>query len=76
MNSSFCLSRFGVISRIISARSRVWSGGSIVTMCSCIGSWSRYSSMMAPMSSPSSGTGNIAYGPMTELHDENVAVSR
>ena len=43
MNASLSLSRFGVSSRISRARSRVWSGGSIVTMCSCIGSWSRYS---------------------------------
>ena len=35
------LRRFGVISRMSSARSRVCSGGSIVTMCSFIGSWSR-----------------------------------
>ena len=76
MNSSFCLSRPGVINRISNARSRVCSGGSIVTMCSFIGSWSRYCSMTAPMSSPSSGTGNIAYGPTTELHDENESVSR
>ena len=27
-------------------------------------------------SSPSSGTGNVANGPTTELHDENVSVSR
>ena len=39
---------------------RVWSGGSIVTMCSYIGSWSRYSAMMSLTSSPSSGTGNVA----------------
>ncbi len=41
MNASFSLRRFGVISRMSSARSRVCSGGSIVTMCSFIGSWSR-----------------------------------
>ena len=41
MNASLSLSRFGVISRISSARSGCASGGSIVTMCSCIGSWSR-----------------------------------
>ena len=44
----------------MSARSWVCSGGSIVTMCSYIGSWSRYFSMMSLMSSPSSGTGNMA----------------
>ena len=31
---------------------------------------------MSLTSSPSSGTGNVAYGPITELHDENVSVSR
>ena len=76
MKSSFSRRRFGVMRRMSSARSRVWSGGSIVTMCSAIGSWSRYWSMMAPTSSPSSGTGNVANGPMTELHDENVVGSR
>ena len=34
-------SRFDEIRRINSARSWVWSGGSMVTMCSFIGSWSR-----------------------------------
>ena len=76
MKSSLSLRRFGVMSRISRARSRVWSGGSIVTMCSCIGSWSRNWSMMAPTSSPSRGTGNCANGPITELHDENVSVFR
>ena len=70
MNASLSLSRFGVISRISRARSRVCSGGSIVTMCSCIGTWSRYSATMSLTSSPSSGTGKVANGPMTELHDE------
>ena len=58
------------------ARSCVCIGGSIVTMCSFIGSWSRWPSMMAPTSSPSSGTGNVTNGPMTELHDEKVSTSR
>ena len=31
---------------------------------------------MSLTSSPSSGTGNVANGPTTELHDENVSVSR
>ena len=61
---------------MMSERSRVWSGGSIVTMCSCIGNVVRYSATMSLMSSPSSGTGNVAYGPITELHDENVSGSR
>ena len=76
MNASLSLSRFGVISRMSSARSWVCAGGSIVTMCSCIGSWSRQRSMTLLTSSPSSGTGNVANGPITELHDENVLGSR
>ncbi len=70
MNASFSFSRFGVSSRMINERSRVWSGGSIVTMCSLMGNWSRWVSMIAPTSSPSSGTGNVAKGPITELHEE------
>ena len=76
MNSSFSLRRFGVSRRITRARSWVCMGGSMVTMCSFIGSWSRWPSMMAPTSSPSSGTGKAANGPITELQDENVSVSR
>ena len=64
------------MSRISRARSRVCSGGSIVTMCSYIGSWSRWVATISLTSSPSSGTGNVANGPITELHDENVSVSR
>ena len=41
MNSSFSLSRFGVSNRMINARSFVWTGASMVTMCSFIGNWSR-----------------------------------
>ncbi len=37
MNSSFSFSRLGVSSRLRIERARVWSGGSIVTMCSNIG---------------------------------------
>ena len=76
MNASFSFRRFGVSSRMIKARSCVCMGGSMVTMCSFIGSWSRWLSMMAPTSSPSSGTGKVANGPMTELHEEKVSVSR
>ena len=76
MNSSFSLRRFGVSRRITRARSWVCMGGSMVTMCSFMGSWSRWLSMIAPTSSPSSGTGKAAKGPMTELHDEKVSVSR
>ena len=75
MNASLSLSRFGVISRMSSARSCVCIGGSIVTMCSFIGSWSRWPSMMSPTSSPLSGTGNVTNGPITELHEENVSTS-
>ena len=32
--------------------------------------------MISLTSSPSNGTGNMANGPMTELHDENVSMSR
>ena len=60
MNASLSLSRLGVSNRMTSARSRVWSGGSIVTMCSCIGSWSRWRATISVTSSPSSGTGNVA----------------
>ena len=37
MNSSFCFSRLGVSNLLSTDRARVWSGGSMVTMCSCIG---------------------------------------
>ena len=76
MNSSLSFNRLGVINRISRARSRVWSGGSMVTMCSCIGSWSRFRSTMSLTSSPSRGTGNVAKGPTTELHDEKSSVFR
>ena len=75
MNSSFSLSRFGVISRISSARCAVCIGGSSVGSWSLNGSSSRCCSMSSLTSSPSSGTGNPGNGPVTELHDENVAVS-
>ena len=47
MNSSFSLRRFGVISRMSSARCAVWFGGSSVGSWSLIGSSSRCSSMSA-----------------------------
>ena len=75
MNASFSPSRFGVISRMSSARWAVCTGGSSVGSWSLIGSSSRWASMSAVMSSPTSGTGNPGNGPVTELHDENVAVS-
>ena len=76
MKSSLSLRRFGVISRMSRPRSRVWSGGSMVTMCSAIGSAWRCSAIRSLMSSPSSGTGNAPKGPTTELQDENESVSR
>ena len=75
MNSSFSWSRFGVIRRIRSPRCAVCLGGSKVVTWSLNGSSSRCSSMRSPTSSPSSGTGNPGNGPVTELHDEYVAVS-
>ena len=72
MNSSFSRSRFGVISRMSSARCAVWIGGSNVSSWSLIGSASRCCSMSALTSSPSSGTGKPGNGPVGELHDENV----
>ncbi len=75
MKSSFSLRRFGVIRRISKARCAVCTGGSKVGSWSLIGSWSRYRSMSALTSSPTRGTGNPGNGPVTELHDENVAVS-
>jgi hypothetical protein len=41
MKASFSFSRFGVSRRMISDRSRVCAGASMVTMCSNMGSWSR-----------------------------------
>ncbi len=76
MNSSFSFSRFGVISRMRRPRWSVCRGGSKVGSWSLNGRPSRCSSMTALMSSPSSGTGNWANGPLTVLHDEKVAVSR
>ena len=73
MNSSFSRSRLGVSSRISSARSRVWSGWSIVTMCSFCGSRWRYRSMSSLMSSPTRGSGKSANGPATVLQAENVS---
>ncbi|CNH78822.1 Uncharacterised protein [Mycobacterium tuberculosis] len=37
MNSSLCFSRLGVSSFASTERALVWSGGSMVTMCSFIG---------------------------------------
>ena len=73
--ASFSLRRFGVISRISSARWSVWTGGSSVGSWSLIGSSSRCSSISCVTSSPSSGTGNPGNGPVTERQDEKVSVS-
>ena len=77
MNASLSLSRFGVISRISSARSWVCVGrvhrDHVLVHRQLVAVARRRSSLT---SSPSSGTGNIANGPTTELHDENVSVSR
>ena len=61
MNSSFSLRRFGVISRINSARWSVWFGGSRVGSWSLNGSLSRYCSISArrrrrPRAAPEPGT--------------------
>jgi hypothetical protein len=73
--SSFSFSRLGVSSRLRSDRALVWSGGSIVTMCSNSGSWLRFAAMRSLMSSPSGVNGSGGNGPPTAMHDENVSVS-
>ena len=75
MKSSFSLRRFGVMRRISNPRCAVWIGGSSVGNWSLNGSASRCSSMSALTSSPASATGNPGNGPVTELHEEKVAVS-
>ena len=75
MNSSFSLRRFGVISRISSARWSVCVGGSSVMIWSLIGIASRCAAISSLTSSPSSGTGKPGKGPVTEMHDENVVAS-
>ena len=50
-------------------------GGSKVVIWSLKGNSSRCCSMSSLTSSPSSGTGKPGNGPVTELHEENVAVS-
>ena len=76
MNSSFSFRRFGVISRIRSPRCSVWCGGSNDGSWSLNGNAPRCSSMMALMSSPSSGTGHGKNGPATVLQLENRSASR
>ena len=76
MNSSFSRSLRGVSSRMSSARSRVWSGWSMVTMCSLCGSRCRYRSMSSLTSSPANGSGKLANGPTTVLQAENVSCRR
>ena len=76
MNSSFSLSRFGVISPISSARWAVCLGGSNVMIWSPIGSSSRCAATTSVTSSPVSSTGNVKFGPATMLQLEKLAVSR
>ena len=76
MNSSFSFSRFGVMRRMRSARWSVCSGGSNEGSWSLKGNAPRCSSMMAVMSSPSSGTGHGKNGPATVLQLENRSWSR
>ncbi len=52
----------------------VHRAGRSVGSWSLNGNWSRYCVISAPMS-PTRGTGNPGKGPVTELHDEKVAVS-
>ncbi len=75
MAASFSLRRFGVISRIRSARWSVCTGGSSVGSWSLIGSSSRWSRISCVTSSPTSGTGNPGNGPVTDRQEENVSVS-
>lgn len=64
-----------MISRISSPRWSVCVGASSVGNWSLIGSWSRYCSISALTSSPTSGTGKPGKGPVTERQDENVSGS-
>ena len=75
MKSSFSLSRLGVSSRFSNERALVWSGGSMVTMCSNIGIWGRCAVIWSVMSSPSGVNGSGGNGPATAMHDENVSLS-
>ncbi len=75
MNSSFSFRRLGVIRRISRPRWAVCLGGSNAGSWSPKGSSSRYVSMISVMSSPSSGTGNLAKGPIAELQFEKLAWS-
>ena len=70
MNSSFSLSRFGVMSRISRWRWAVWVGGSKAGSWSLNGSSLRHFTMMSLTSSPSIGAENFTNDPLTTLHDE------
>ena len=59
----------------MSARCAVWTGGSNEGSWSLNGSISRWRAITSVTSSPSSGSGNGTNGPLTTLHDENVAES-
>ena len=65
----------GLISRSSNERWSVCLGGSIVVIWSLNGNRSRCRSINSPTSSPSRGTGKPGNGPVTELHEENRAVS-
>jgi hypothetical protein len=73
--SSFSFIRRGVSSRMSRPRWSRCFGGSMVGSWSLIGSSSRCCSMRSLTSSPTKGTGKPGNGPVTALHDENVAVS-
>ena len=75
MKSSFSFNRLGVSSRLSRERALVWSGGSIVTMCSNIGICARCSAIWSVMSSPSGVNGSGGNGPATAMHEENRSVS-
>ena len=64
-----------MISRMSNERWSVCLGGSNDGSWSLNGNVSRYWSMIAVMSSPSSGTGKSKNGPLTVLQFENVAWS-
>ena len=75
MNASFSFRRFGVMSRMRSARCVVCFGGSIIARCSLIGIESRRSSTSAVMSSAPSGATSPLNGPAIELQFEKRAGS-
>ena len=71
MNSSFSLSRFGVMSLLSRPRVLVCRSESMVTTCSAMGMAARCASISAPMSSPTGVKGSGGNGPATATQDEN-----